>query len=263
MIKKRCLIFILVFSISCNKEREKHVYLLIGQSNMAGRGAIETIDITPHKNVFMFTRNKQWVLAKEPMHFARPERIGVGPGFAFGRKMAKNYPNADIYLIPCAVGATSIQKWERGAYHKTTQIYPYDSAMSVTKEALKVGELKGILWHQGESDSKPKRSAKYEERLKELMQRIRTELNADSVPIVVGELGRFHAKRRPYADSINEIINRVPQFIPFTAVVSSETLTDRNDSTHFDSKSYRKLGKRYANKMIELQKKRSDFFYRH
>ncbi|MCF6348548.1 MAG: sialate O-acetylesterase [Flavobacteriaceae bacterium] len=226
---------------------------------MAGRGTVEAIDTIPNSSVFMFTRGKKWVLAKEPMHFARPERIGVGPGFAFGRKMADMNPDVDIYLIPCAVGATSIQKWERGAYHKTTQMYPYDSAMSVAKEALKIGKLKGILWHQGESDSKPERYAKYEERLKELMQRIRTELNADNVPIVVGEIGRFHAKRRPFADSINEVINRVPQFIPFTAVVSSENLTDRKDSTHFNSKSYRELGLRYANKMIELQKKRSDF----
>ncbi len=253
MCKKACFFYIIISLISCNKEKEKHVYLLIGQSNMAGRGIVEAIDTIPNNSVFMFTRDKQWVLAKEPMHFARPERIGVGPGFAFGRKMAEINPDVDIYLIPCAVGATSIQKWERGAYHKTTQMYPYDSAMSVAKEALKIGKLKGILWHQGESDSKPKGYVKYEERLKELMQRIRTELNADNIPIVVGEIGRFHAKRRPYADSINKIINRTPQFIPFTAVVSSENLTDRKDSTHFNSKSYRELGLRYATKMTELQ----------
>ncbi len=128
----------MVLILSCTNDREKHVYLLVGQSNMAGRGKVALIDTTLHKQVFMFTKDRQWVPAKEPMHFDRPERIGVGPGFAFGRKMAAYSPKADIYLIPCAVGASRIEKWEKGTYFKITDSYPYDDAIARTKEALKM-----------------------------------------------------------------------------------------------------------------------------
>lgn len=246
-----------VLPLACVQKRQKHIYLLVGQSNMAGRGSIEAIDIIEHPQVYMFTQDKRWVKAREPMHFDRPDRVGTGPGFAFGRAMAKANPDSDIYLVPCAVGGSRIEKWGEGIYYKLTDSYPYDEAIMRTREALKDGgELKGILWHQGESDSRLDRYKPYKERLIELMKRFREDLDAKDVPIVLGEIGRFHAKRRPQADSINSILAQAPEFIPFSAVVNSEGLTDQGDSTHFDSPSYRELGNRYAIKMLALQKTR-------
>ncbi len=92
----------------------------------------------------------------------------------------------------------------------------------------------------------------------ELMYRFRKDLDAEDIPIVLGELGKFHVKRRPQADTINKIINDAAGFIPNAVTVSSLGLKDKGDSTHFNSSSYRELGNRYADNMIVLQKRDPD-----
>ena len=86
-----------------------HLYILMGQSNMAGRGTVEAIDSQPHPRVFALKSNNEWGPATEPLHWDKPERIGVGPGYAFGRAMAEQDPSVQIGLIPAAVGGSSIR----------------------------------------------------------------------------------------------------------------------------------------------------------
>ena len=80
------------------------LFLLIGQSNMAGRGTVEELDRTPVAHVWMLNQQGQWVPAVEPMHFDKPKVAGVGPGRAFGAAIATATPSAEIGLIPAAVG---------------------------------------------------------------------------------------------------------------------------------------------------------------
>lgn len=231
-----------------------YLFLLIGQSNMAGRGPIEAIDTIVHPNVMMLNQDYEWEPAREPLHFDKPERVGVGPGMAFGKVMAEAFPDVSIGLIPCAAGGSSIEQWHPGAFHDQTQSYPYDDMLKRIQFALNSGVLKGVLWHQGESDSKQESYRVYEQNLVNLIERLRQELNNPNLPFVAGELGDFYAEKNPYADSINAIFKTIPQKVKHTAFVEAEDLTDMGDETHFDSKSARMLGKRYASAMIKLLK---------
>ena len=89
------------------------LYLLVGQSNMAGRGTVSPEDALPAERVLVFDRNEAWVNKGEPVHFDKPE-AGVGLGFAFAKLAAARSPQATIGLIPCAVGGTPISRWKPG-----------------------------------------------------------------------------------------------------------------------------------------------------
>ena len=128
---------------------------------MAGRGKVEAEDKTPHPRVRMLTINNEWAMATEPLHFDKPTMVGVGPGLAFAKAMANADTNIVIGLIPCAVGGSPIEVWDRGKFYEPTKTYPYDDALKKTKIALQNGVLKGILWQQGESDSDSIRAKVY------------------------------------------------------------------------------------------------------
>ncbi|HEY4326843.1 MAG TPA: sialate O-acetylesterase [Mucilaginibacter sp.] len=227
-----------------------YLYILIGQSNMAGRGAI-TAEFKDQGNphVLMFNKNNEWVLAKHPLHFDKPAIVGVGPGLAFGILMAQTYPKAKIGLIPCAVGGTSIELWVPGAYDKGTNTHPYDDAVVRILAATKYGVIKGVIWHQGEADSSPEKAAGYLARLKELIARIRLLTGNPNLPFIVGELGRY----RPEYANINKVLATLPWSAPYTEVASSEGLVPKSDTIHFDSPSAEQLGRRYAFKMMQIQ----------
>lgn len=56
------------------------LFLLIGQSNMAGRGKMEPQDEVTNPRIYMLTKDGKWVLAKDPVHFDKPV-AGVGSLF--------------------------------------------------------------------------------------------------------------------------------------------------------------------------------------
>lgn len=229
------------------------LYLLIGQSNMAGRGPLSQTYLTQgDNNVFMLTKENTWVTAKNPLHFDKPTIAGVGPGLSFGIAMARSNPAHKIGLIPCAVGGTSIDVWKPGAYDEKTKTHPYDDMLLRLKDAQKSGILKGIIWHQGESDTPPEKAALYLSKLNNLIHLIREEAGDNTIPFVAGELGRY----KDQYESINKVLKKLPGTIPYTAVASSKGLKDKGDKTHFDSPSQVKMGKRMAKEMKKLQIKR-------
>jgi len=228
------------------------LYILAGQSNMAGRGYI-TDD---YKNagtdkVLMLNKDGKWVQAKHPLHFDKPS-AAVGPGLAFGLEILKANPTKKIGLIPTAVGGSPIESWLPGALDAATNTHPYDDAVARIKLAMQSGVIKGIIWHQGESNSnRPDQVKAYLAQLTELIGRFRKLTGNNSLPFVAGELGRFRT-----FGNINDEINKLPGVVPFTAVATTENLVHRGDTLHFDSPSADELGKRYATKMLLLQKKK-------
>lgn len=228
-----------------------HIYILVGQSNMAGRGPMtDALKAEEDPRVLMLNKSNEWVLAKHPMHFDKPGIVGVGPGFSFGIKMAKANKKVRIGLVPCAVGGSPIDHWLPGAYDAATKTHPYDDAVIRIKEAMKAGIIKGIIWHQGESDSEPEMAKGYLDKLTELIGRMRNLIGNPNIPFIAGELGTY----RPVYANINQVIVELPQKVPYTAVVSSEGLADKGDTIHFDGPSAEELGKRYAVKMLQVQK---------
>lgn len=228
-----------------------HLYVLMGQSNMAGRGEVGPEDTTPHPRVILLNLDGKWEQAIEPVTRDRAKGLGVGPGLAFGKAMAERDPDVTIGLVPCAVGGTALAKWQKGEKL-------YEDAVRRTKLAAQVGTLKGILWHQGESEAgDEKKSASYDERWAKMIADVRKDVGAPELPVVVGELGEYLYARTgdksPFAKLVNERINQIPQRVEHTGVASSKGLKHKGDELHFDADSQREFGRRYALAMTRLQ----------
>jgi hypothetical protein len=117
--------------------------------------------------------------------------------------------------------------------------------------ALKDGVLYGILWHQGEYDVAMGLVPEYKEKLITLVTALRREFEVPSVPFLAGELSDFDVDNAAF----NKVLHEAENDIPYFAVVSSEGLTAMPDRVHFDARSQREFGKRYAQKMIGMRNK--------
>ncbi len=221
-----------------------HLFVLAGQSNMAGRGEVEEVDRTPHPRVFSLDRNGQWIPAVDPLHWDK-KVAGVGLGKTFATDYAEAHPDAVVGLIPCAHGGSPISAWTPGGFHDQTQGHPYDEMLARVKLGCESGVLKGVLWHQGESDANEKSSAIYETKLAELIDRTRAEFGIPDLPFLIGQLGNFPEK--PWDEfrlQIDAAHQRLAKVMPSCSFVSSLGLVHRGDLTHFDSASVRELGHR-------------------
>jgi hypothetical protein len=115
------------------------------------------------------------------------------------------------------------------------------------------GVIKGIIWHQGESDIKPELVKVYQTKLEALIANFRRELGDENLPFVVGKLADFYVARNANAKSINEILENISHTVKNTACVDAAELTPKSDQTHFNAESARELGRRYAERMIKLE----------
>ena len=223
------------------------IFLLAGQSNMAGRGKVAAQDSVEHPRVFRLDREMRWVPAVDPLHWDKPAIVGVGPGRAFGLALAARDPNVRVGLVPAAVGGSPISTWEPGALDVATGTHPYDDAMARMRVAMKSGRAHAIIWHQGESDATPERSVLYAAKLRALIARFRTELRTPELPFIIGQLGQFPA--RPWTEStrrVDSVHRAIAASVPNVAFVSVDGLRDKGDAVHFESAAARELGERYA-----------------
>ena len=221
--------------------KDMKLFLLIGQSNMAGRGKIEEQDKVENPNIFMLTKALKWVVAKDPVHFDKGA-AGVGLCSEFARDLHKADPKSTIGLIPCAMGGSSLDQWQPGKPLYTT-------AITRAKEAMKQGKLAGILWHQGESDATPDLIATYPARFETMITQLRKELNAKNVPVLIGEVIPGHGNH----DAVNVALAETAKKTSNAALVSSADLGKKK--LHYDSADYRALGKRYAEAFLKMEAK--------
>ena len=98
-------------SNNINKENV-WVFIMAGQSNMAGRGIVEPEDTVSDKRIFSINKDGQIIIAKEPLHFYEPERTGLDCGLSFAKTLITKIPDSiSILIIPTAVGGSSISQW--------------------------------------------------------------------------------------------------------------------------------------------------------
>ncbi len=227
-----------------------HLFLLAGQSNMAGRGKIDAGDNSAHPGVLTLTAGGGWRPATDPLHYDKPY-AGAGLGKSFGETVAGAAPGVTVGLIPAACGGSPIAAWRPGVFYDKTNSHPYDDAISRAKRAMQDGVLKAILWHQGESDCSAQDSALYEERLRELIARFRSDLAAPELPFFIGQLGRFPG--RPWNDfdrQVDAAQKRVAATMPHVYFIPSEGLVS-GDNVHFDTPSLKILGRRFAEQYLQ------------
>ena len=249
-----------------------HIYLCFGQSNMEGNARIEDQDrenvsdrfkmMAVVDNPEMGRVKGQWYTAVPPL--CRPG-TGLTPADYFGRTLVETLPeNVKVGVVHVAIGGCHIETflpdsisnyvekrapgWMKGmlaAYDND----PYARLIEMAKIAQKDGVIKGILVHQGESNTGDPR---WPGQLKKVYDNIIRDLDlqGEVVPLLVGEV--VNSDRGGVCASHNAVIARVPEVIPQAHVISSSGCDTAFDLLHFNAAGYRELGKRYANKMLQL-----------
>lgn len=242
-------VFLFVLICATFTHGRKLVVLLAGQSNMAGRGVVRIPDDTiTTNNIISLNKDSVWVRAKHPLHWDKPE-AAVGMGIRFAKELLVLLQTNDtIALVPCAAGGTSIDNWKNNSYFAYTgNFYVYSNLINRAKKAAKSGTIIGMIWHQGETDATVALSPSYQNKLKNLFDSIRTNLNLPNMPIVAVELGRYLNKSAyPRWDSINVAMTNLKNVLQHYAVASSSGLVSNPDTIHFTSASQDSLGIRYA-----------------
>ncbi|MDH6304688.1 enterochelin esterase-like enzyme [Parabacteroides sp. PF5-5] len=245
-----------------------HIYLCLGQSNMEGNAPYEAQDtiVNPRFQVLSAVDNKalgrvkgEWYPARAPL--CRPN-TGLTPADYFGRTMIENLPeNVRVGVVHVAIGGCKIelfQKDKREEYVKTAPQWmlgmlkeydndPYARLVEMARIAQKEGVIKGILLHQGESNTGEE---DWPLKVKNVYESLLADLNlkAEDVTLLAGEV--VNADHGGTCASMNPIIATLPKVIENSAVVSSAGLSCANDHLHFDAAGYRVLGRRYAEQML-------------
>ena len=274
--KYRLLMFLMMGLFLVNtkvfaQDQNFYIFLCFGQSNMEGFPGIEEEDKKNVDDRFQvlaavdfpqLDRKKgEWYTAIPPL--CRPS-TGLCPADYFGRTMVANLPkNIKVGVINVAVAGCKIELFDKDNYQsydstapswmkniiKQYDGNPYQYLVDLAKQAQKDGVIKGILLHQGESNTGDK---DWPEKVKGIYDNLIKDLNIDAgkVPLLAGEV--VNADEGGACASMNEIIDELPQTIPNSYVISSAGCPARQRHLHFTAAGYRELGKRYAEKMLSL-----------
>lgn len=224
------------------KDKDFISILMIGQSNMAGRGALNELPPIENPNCFML-RNGRWQPMVEPINVDRPISgikypSGASLAASFADELAR-FTGKKVGLIPCADGGTNIEEWQPGGAL-------FDHALMQAKLAKRISFFGGIIWHQGEDDWDTPRED-YKKKLKNVMETLRRELECENAPVILGELSSKISKEFKFvnvSNHINPVLYELEKELPLCKVASAEDLTLK-DGVHFDTKSLRLFGKRY------------------
>ena len=256
-----------------------YIYICFGQSNMEGNAQWEQQDIGVDPRFQMlatcnFTSPQRtlgnWYTAECPI----VSPVGkLGPSDYFGRTMVKELPDKKIGVIAVAMGGSPIEMFDKDLYKQKYQdnynewwaqiarnYYgenPYGRIIDMAKKAQKVGIIKGILLHQGESNNGDEKwpgmvKKIYKDMLKDLG------LKSVDVPIFVGETE--YENMGGGCSWHNHVVAKIPEVIPTGYVVSAEGIPGNGtDPWHFSAAGYRTFGKRYAEKVLEVMKSSGEY----
>lgn len=248
-----------------------HIYLAFGQSNMEGQGDIGDQDKTVDERFQVLwaadngscsgkTKGK-WSTAVPPL--AHCQGAKLGPTDYFGRTMVeKTDPQIKVGVIVVAVAGCSIKLFDKDQYKSYAQgqqswmtqrinTYggnPYGRLIEMAKKAQEEGVIKGIIFHQGETDAG---DGNWPSAVKKVYNNIIKDLGLENdIPFLAGEV-----LRSGVSAGANNNIAKLPQQSKNFYVVSSEGFNQAlgdGQNVHFTSQEYRDFGKRYAEKMIEV-----------
>ncbi len=223
------------------------IFLAFGQSNMAGRAPIEPSVAGTLDNVQLLAVGNNWVDASNPMNIYSTIRGAasmqrVGPSYSFAKAMA-SHTGRTIGMVVNARGGTAIQEFIPGGLY-------YNDNIARIQQAKPFGTIKGIIWHQGESNNG---DDLYLYRLDTLVTKYR-ETIGEKVFFVAGELGGWNSDggSTPKYRRFNERIPGMLTVVDHADYVLNTSLTHIGDHTHFNLPSQILLGQRYAKKMLAV-----------
>ena len=231
------------FADGIEKKEMIHSFLMIGQSNMAGRGNIGEVEPIQNSRCYML-RMGRWQPMSEPIN---PDRAVFRGKYASGVSLAAsfadsyaNHTGLEVGLIPCADGGTVIEQWQPGELL-------YDHAVMMAKLAMRTSRLSGILWHQGESNCRKLDEEAYRRQFLRLMESLRRDLGVADLPLVIGEISEDISPAHGMTDmpAMNRLLHRLQAECPNCAIVQAKDLPLKDDGVHFTAASCRELGRRY------------------
>ena len=253
-------------SVYADPDPNFHIYLAFGQSNMEGQGTIESQDKTVDPRFQMlstidnFNGRKlgTWNEAIPPL---ANKHGGLGPTDYFGRTLVEKLdPQIKVGVVVVAVAGCSIvlfdppvsdSYWstQAGWFMDIVKDYgddPYQRLVDMAKKAKEDGVIKGIIFHQGETDEG---DSEWPSKVKKVYDRLVKDVGLDeNIPFFAGEV--------PYQGSskgTNTNIRKLPEKSKNFYIVSAEGLNDLDMMRiHFSSQGYRDFGKRYAEKVMEV-----------
>lgn len=226
-----------------------HSFLLIGQSNMAGRGFLSEACEIDTSRIYTL-RNGRFQAMFRPIC---PDRVACGVNLAesFAEAYAKDH-DVDVGLICAADGGSNLDQWAPGSLI-------FDHAVYQAKLAARSSTIMGVLWHQGESDCKPEKNATYRRRCEEMIAGFRAAVpELKDVPFLVGGLGDFLKGCVKYPElkdypKVNAALEQMAQNDSLIGFVSAEGLAGNADNLHFSSKSLYEFGLRYYREFEKFQ----------
>lgn len=235
------------------KNSSLDLYLCIGQSNMAGRGKLTPEVMDTLQNVYLLNDKGEFEPAANPMNKYSTIRKdlsmqALSPSYSFARKMVE-LSGQPVGLIVNARGGSSIDSWLKGSKDGY-----YEASLKRVRDAIKKGgNIKAVLWHQGETDCTDPES--YKRKLMLLVKDIRQDLGTPNLPFITGELSQWNwTGRKAGTAPFNKMIRNISLSIPHSDCVSSKDLDCLRDfmDPHFGTKGQLILGERYAKKVWEL-----------
>ncbi len=261
---------LLITSSVFSQDPNFYIYLCFGQSNMEGQGTIQAQDKTVDSRFKVMEAVScsnlgrtmgTWSTATPPLCRCY---TGLSPVDYFGRTMVANLPtNIRVGVINVSVAGCKIELFDKANYQTYASTVPswmtniineyggnpYARLVQIAKLAQKDGVIKGILLHQGESNTG---DSQWPSKVKGIYNNLMTDLGLDptKVPLLAGEV--VNADQGGACASMNSIIATLPKTIPNSYVISSAGCKDTTDNLHFDSAGYREFGKRYGTKMLSL-----------
>ncbi|CAH0994009.1 Carbohydrate acetyl esterase/feruloyl esterase [Emticicia aquatica] len=226
------------------KKENIWAFIMAGQSNMAGRGQVEPSDTIPNNRILTINPLGEIVYAKEPLHLYEPTRTGLDCGMAFSKILLENIPkNISILIIPTAIGGSSITQWLGDSLYREVKL------LSNFKEkaaiAQKYGIIKGILWHQGESDAIASRIPNHDKNLVDLFSNFRKITGNLTLPIMIGELGSYSKTNEDW-QKINQKLKEYTSIDQHSAIIQTQDFKHKGDDIHFNSEGQRMMGERFA-----------------
>ena len=184
-----------------------------------------------------------------------------GPEVSFASEIAEATGTTNnVGIIKVTDGGTSLAvDWrapgsdsadDEGGLHYALLVSQALAALEALEAEGNTGTIRGLVWHQGESDSSSARASQYQDRFENFVAQLQEDLDLEELPTVIGEL----APSRPNNGEIAPVLASIAadnDSISLTSSVGLESVSSE-DLTHFNTASQIELGRRFAQDLALL-----------